>query len=86
MNTRTMGRFSLSTSAVNRRDPPLLRGRGQVLQQDRAETPALLVVLDHERDLGPIGMRRIGVVGAGTDDERRRHRDQADRAGRGRRR
>ena len=66
-------------------DAALLGGRGQVLEQDRAEPAALLGVLDDERDLGRVGVAgQVPVVGAGRDDLAAQHGDQADRVVRGR--
>ncbi len=65
-------------------DTPLLRGGGQVLEQDRAESAALLVVLDGERHLGPIGVGRVGVIAPRPDDDAAGQCDQADPPARGR--
>ncbi len=43
---------------AERRDAVRARDHGEVLEQQRAEPPALLVVLHDERDLGFVGARR----------------------------
>ena len=59
--------FSASTTAWKRRDPALAGGRGQVLEQHRADAAALVGVGDDERDLGLVGARRALVAADGDD-------------------
>ena len=49
------------------REAALAGGRGEVLEQDRPETPALVVVAHHERDLGRRGLREPHVAPDGDD-------------------
>ena len=49
------------------RQPALARGRGEVLEQDRPETAALVVVAHDERDLGRGGLREPDVAPDGDD-------------------
>ena len=49
------------------REAALAGGRGEVLEQDRPETPALVVVAHDERDLGRRGLREPHVAPDGDD-------------------
>ena len=77
MNTRTIREFSASTLGDEPLDAPLPGGRGQVLQQHRADAAALLGVVDDEGDLG-VGPLTDPVVPADPDQVVAQHRDQGD--------
>ena len=50
-------RLVVSTEATKRVIPSLPGGRRQVLEQQRPESPALVLVGDHEGGLGRVGVR-----------------------------
>ena len=78
MNTPSMAVFWSNTSAVKRRIPRFMRGRGQMLQQDRPEPATLLRILDQEGNLRFGVTDRVAVVGPGPDDVAAQFGDQPD--------